>query len=280
MMKETLRQNDGDVRSSNADVISAVRKMGLQRDEVFAVLTRNNKLFNKQGVRFAAGEGGVTTLNGEPVDLLQFGGAPRADRTVKLVALPPTPTASPAQVSHDNVAMGRLVDHLFTAENADVFARLCLSSNFRQFAFEILKVFNAQLQEWMLMLVRKLNDQLVGLQINLSLFELGAYLNVACYLLQVVFDFVHREISRREQGCRDGPGQSLTIRFAQHAETILRSIETDGSMLQKLVNYAVNCIAEMLNEHGEELERDGRRERSAGYRKTCTACGGYYVGNR
>ncbi|KAF5306468.1 hypothetical protein FQR65_LT18564 [Abscondita terminalis] len=62
LLKETIRQNNGNVQAGRAEVISTISTMS-NRDDVLAVLTRNNRRFNKNGVRFAA-EGGRITLNG------------------------------------------------------------------------------------------------------------------------------------------------------------------------------------------------------------------------
>ncbi|KAF5278095.1 hypothetical protein FQR65_LT03611 [Abscondita terminalis] len=53
LLKETIRQNNGNVQAGRAEVISSISNMA-NRDESFALLTRNNKRFNKNGVRFAA----------------------------------------------------------------------------------------------------------------------------------------------------------------------------------------------------------------------------------
>ncbi|KAI4461600.1 hypothetical protein MML48_5g00013637 [Holotrichia oblita] len=69
MLKETVRIK-GEARG-RAEVIATLRNSA-SRDDILAVLTRSNKNFNKNDVRFAA-EGGGISLNGVKVDILEFG---------------------------------------------------------------------------------------------------------------------------------------------------------------------------------------------------------------
>lgn len=70
LMKETIRQNNGDVQRGRAEVIKTVTRIG-NKDDVFATLTRLNKKLNENKVKFSASNGEIK-LNGVTVDMVQF----------------------------------------------------------------------------------------------------------------------------------------------------------------------------------------------------------------
>lgn len=86
MMKETIRQNDGNAAQGKAEVISTIRKIP-NKDELFASLTRNNKEFNKKGIKFAADKGGIT-LNGVAIDMSELAAMNRNDGVTFVDMLP------------------------------------------------------------------------------------------------------------------------------------------------------------------------------------------------
>ncbi|CAH1109691.1 unnamed protein product [Psylliodes chrysocephalus] len=70
MFKETVRQNDSNLVRGRADVIKTIRNIP-NKDDVFAVLTRNNRMMNEKGVKFYASEGGIS-LNGHSINTNEF----------------------------------------------------------------------------------------------------------------------------------------------------------------------------------------------------------------
>ena len=96
MMKETIRQNNGDVARGQAEVIKTI--VSLQnKDEVFATLTRLNKQMNKNDVKFSADNGNIK-LNGVNIDMGKFGAMDNTEAATFLKTLPNTPEPSPNEV--------------------------------------------------------------------------------------------------------------------------------------------------------------------------------------
>ncbi|KAK4885967.1 hypothetical protein RN001_002238 [Aquatica leii] len=89
LVKETIRQSNGDAQAGRAEVIATITKVS-NVDEVMGILTRNNRLLNKENVRFAA-ENGEIKLNGVAVNLKQMGTMSKLQRTQFLIDLPPIP---------------------------------------------------------------------------------------------------------------------------------------------------------------------------------------------
>lgn len=147
MRLETIRQKDGNVASAQAEVIATIRQIPDQ-NKVFAVLTRSNKLFNKNNVRFAA-SGGEITLNGVSVDISQFGGLSKADQTAFLLELPPTPTLTPEQT----LAITRVINSVFTLNNIRILTQI---ATIPPSLTTLLSVFKPAIQEMLLKCLSKL----------------------------------------------------------------------------------------------------------------------------
>nr|XP_023024204.1 uncharacterized protein LOC111512325 [Leptinotarsa decemlineata] len=97
LMKDTIRQNDGNTVKGKAEVISAIRKIA-NKDDVFAALTRTKKTLNENGVRFYA-SGGEITLNGQAINLNEFTSLNKSDVSTFLSNIPSKTTVSPAEVN-------------------------------------------------------------------------------------------------------------------------------------------------------------------------------------
>src|SRR5699024_10626554 len=89
LMKETIRQNNGDVNRGQAEVIKTIIKIQ-NKDDVFATLTRLNKQMNKNDVKFSASNGDIT-LNGVTIDMGKFGMMDNNEAATFLKTLPATP---------------------------------------------------------------------------------------------------------------------------------------------------------------------------------------------
>lgn len=147
MRLETIRQKEGNVATAQAEVIATIRQIPDQ-NEVFAVLTRSNKLLNKNNVRFAA-NGGEITLNGVSVDISQFGGLSKADQTAFLLELPPTPTLTPDQT----LAITRVIKSVFSLNNIRILTQIAtIPPNLTT----LLSVFEPAIQEMLLKCLSKL----------------------------------------------------------------------------------------------------------------------------
>lgn len=97
MVKETIRQQGGDVMKGRADVIKTLRNVP-NKDQTFAFLIRNNKLMNKNGVRFSA-ENGKINLNGVPIDVNSFNTMERSEMGIFFKTLPNTPEPNQVEIA-------------------------------------------------------------------------------------------------------------------------------------------------------------------------------------
>ncbi|XP_072397360.1 uncharacterized protein [Diabrotica undecimpunctata] len=92
LMKETIRQKEGNQVQGRAEVIKTIRNIA-NKDDVFAALTRNNKLMNRNGIRFSA-NGGEIILNGQTINMNEFIGMNREHASAFLSNLPTEPHIS------------------------------------------------------------------------------------------------------------------------------------------------------------------------------------------
>jgi hypothetical protein len=96
LIKETIRQNDGNVQRGQADVISTIKNIQ-NKDEVFATLTRANRDMNHHNIRFAA-QNGKITLNGVSIDMGRFSSMGKNEAITFFNTLPNTPNPTAANV--------------------------------------------------------------------------------------------------------------------------------------------------------------------------------------
>ncbi|XP_063908497.1 uncharacterized protein LOC135126394 [Zophobas morio] len=96
LVKETIRQNDGNVQRGRAEVISTIKNIQ-NKDEVFATLTRSNRAMNRNNVRFAASDGGIT-LNGVHVDMTHFTNMEKNEVITFLTKLPNQPKPADSDI--------------------------------------------------------------------------------------------------------------------------------------------------------------------------------------
>ncbi|KAF5304628.1 hypothetical protein FQR65_LT07910 [Abscondita terminalis] len=94
LLKETIRQT-GNVQRSRAQVIATLSKYDNPK-EVFSILSRNNKLFNRDGIKFAANDGKIT-LNGVAVDINELGVMTTSQKSQYFLDLPSTPATATVQ---------------------------------------------------------------------------------------------------------------------------------------------------------------------------------------
>uniref|UniRef100_A0A1Y1LM37 Uncharacterized protein n=1 Tax=Photinus pyralis TaxID=7054 RepID=A0A1Y1LM37_PHOPY len=120
LLKETIRQT-GNAEKGRAEVISSLSKIS-SKDETFAFLTRNNKRFNKYGIKFAANNGRIT-LNGMSIDISNL--EQLSDIKSFFSDLPPIPKQTVAQVKSATFQIGETFKSIFTLDNITLGIRCC-----------------------------------------------------------------------------------------------------------------------------------------------------------
>ncbi|XP_018325080.1 uncharacterized protein LOC108736956 [Agrilus planipennis] len=102
MHKDTIRINGGNKQAGSAEVISTIRNIP-NKNEVFEILKANNKLFNKNGVRFSV-LGSKILFNDKALSLGSFDILSKPQRLEILSEMPTTlvpQQASPCSLSID-----------------------------------------------------------------------------------------------------------------------------------------------------------------------------------
>ncbi|XP_050301172.1 uncharacterized protein LOC126739502 [Anthonomus grandis grandis] len=104
LLKESIRVH-GNENKGAAEVILSMRKIP-SKTEVFAALTRNNKLLNEKGVKFSAQNGDIY-FNGMKVDLNQFMGlsGKRTEKFLVNLGKEPIPVQNSSSSSSSTVAL-------------------------------------------------------------------------------------------------------------------------------------------------------------------------------
>uniref|UniRef100_A0A6P7GQA6 Uncharacterized protein LOC114345461 n=2 Tax=Diabrotica virgifera virgifera TaxID=50390 RepID=A0A6P7GQA6_DIAVI len=146
LMKETIRQNDGNQVQGRAEVIKTIRNIA-NKDDVFATLTRNNKLMNRNGIRFSA-NGGEITLNGQPINMNEFIGMNREHASAFLSNLP---RESHITMSDTNSMIDNFSLNNWSIPNVQAFAG---------FALTLISKFSNDIQGMIMELVEKAIDLL------------------------------------------------------------------------------------------------------------------------
>jgi hypothetical protein len=116
LIKETIRQNDGNVQRGQADVISTIKNIQ-NKDEVFATLTRANKDMNHNNIRFAA-QNGKITLNGVSIDMGRFSSMGKNEAITFFNTLPNTPNPTAANVRLMETYLGNSFEGIRSIEVA------------------------------------------------------------------------------------------------------------------------------------------------------------------
>lgn len=126
LMKETIRQNNGNARQGRAEVIKTISNIQ-NKDEAFASLTRLNKQMNKDNVKFSA-QNGQIQLNGVAIDMSTFQTMDKREATAFFSSLPATPEPTHMEIS------------TMSNKLAGVFGEID-GSNIRNIALNVLKMF-------------------------------------------------------------------------------------------------------------------------------------------
>lgn len=290
MRLETIRQNEGNVAAAQADVIATIRTIP-DRNEVFAVLTRSNKMFNKSNIKFAA-SGGKITLNGVAVDISMFGELSKTEQSTFLLELPQSPTPTRAQAT----AISRMVDRVFRVDYVNVCGQM-LSIPQWNFA-TILNIFQPAVQE---LLLKCLQTLLNNIQINLNdvfktifpgrdLLETVLALVINFFKTKMAL-YEQEYIEQRESERLNSPNfdeSDFAARFNASTDTarrallfferaVARSFSGDDvieGVLREMIEYFTKWITEQMYKYEENRKMREVRglARSA---QICSVCGGF-----
>lgn len=265
---ETIKQNQGNVVSGQAQVIAAIKKISDQ-NEVFAVLTRSNKMFNKNNIKFAA-EGGKITLNGVAVDLSSFGELSKSQQSKFLVNLPPTPEVTLA----DSYKISEIVTSIFSHDTVMIAGNLLAVNPTNLTA--VLSVFETAVQR---ILVKCLCELLKKVSVNLqNIFrEIFPGNDLFVTVLEVVVDFFKEKALNymtSNQFGMDTTNSELVLKcFQTVVKLVYTNGEVDESTIKDLVVYFMKWLTEKLYRYEEAKQKKAQRGdvRPA---KLCYICGG------
>lgn len=293
-LKETIRVQ-GDVQRGTAEVIKTIRTAN-DPVEMFAFLSKNNKLFNENQVRFTM-ENGRINLNGVPIDMNTFNPMSIAQKISFLSELPPIPSGAPPPGAKT----------IFTYVNWDSLliqgVKLIInSSSVAQFTSNVFKMFSEAVQEklsditykFVIELLESRRDFFIMLkkwnpQEELIVKILKIILK---YFEELAQDFIRKyENEKRLAAYRpDYKEQEFDNSFFQNTSGIniaIKFIEkailcyTMGSSgLRELIRFAYETLAQELYSAAERELRQEVRVRSVFPRlkikTSCTDCGGHY----
>lgn len=156
MKSESVRQKGGDRAAGHAEVISAIRKIPNQ-DEIFTILTKSSKLFNKENVKLAASDGKIT-LNGVTVDIIEFGLMKQTDKLSFLTSLPESP---PVLACSDTSSLKAIIYNILRETDVAGIITSLAHVDIGSFA-SILNAFQKPIQEMIIVVMR---DLLISLKI-------------------------------------------------------------------------------------------------------------------
>lgn len=305
LTKETIRVNNGDVQAGRSEVICSMRNVG-NRDEVMAVLTRNNKLFNKDGVRFSANNGDIR-LNGMKVDILEFGAMAKSGRTQVLGDLPgiPQPTVPPTD---SRVSLGDTINSLFKVDHrlSSYASMICTSGvSFVMTARNILEDYSDEIQNILIKICKELIDRALkstGIDILqlISKYFMDISNNPLVVLLEFVVTFFKEQAFEYEKTYNEAkeaakqldnfsetdfnakyfilPGN--LVKTTMWFERAVYHLRNDfDNLLRELLQFIMNTISQKILELSYEEERYQNRISQTTqklHRIPCTVCQGYY----
>lgn len=289
-MKETLAQNNGDHPTANAEIISTVRSIG-NRDEVFAILTRNNKLFNKKGIRFAVQDGEIK-LNGVSVDLFEFGGMSKTDRTQILIDLPPRTRPLPTNAT---TVTNSLIESTFTVDNLRILGKyselLLRGASFRDFATNLLGDFSKMVQGKIFTILKGLIEKLKICGIDIAhIFDTTFALankNPYSNLLQWIVDYLKIRMNDYESDYQSSESSEVPSDTYERAKFWIEKIVNSSVMnyvveqnfMNELLKFVANKITEYVYDFCNLKEKEDYLKKSCikrTKRVDCSICGGYY----
>ncbi|XP_044264418.1 LOW QUALITY PROTEIN: uncharacterized protein LOC123011163 [Tribolium madens] len=287
LLKETLRQNEGNVQKSQAEVISTIRNIQ-NKDEVFATLTRANRAMNRNNVRFSARNGEIT-LNGVPVDMKTFANMEKNEVITFLTTLPNTPNPTTADIRN----MGINIRNSFPGISPSQVASLAISlaKIFGSSDLSIQeKIFNAvsELFKYLLRqagLMEELDRIFSTVDKYFRLFNMVN--NYFQSLINEVEEKYQRWLNTRDPHLEEPYFVRLSLDAAKRAaemfnyvsETYFTRTKLTTFGLEKLLEYFFTWFTNQVYLFEQKQERrNQRREHShkPRPRKLCPDCGGYF----
>lgn len=291
MRLETIRQNEGNVAAGHAEVIATIRSIP-NHEEIFAVLTSSNKMFNKNNVKFASSNGKIT-LNGIPVDISKFGDLSKTQKTTFLLDLPATPTPSPAQTH----AITAVVNKIFQLPYIKIYDQLVQiqDCNFAT----LLNLFKPMVQEMLLKSLKILLENVSSREIDLfgtlknilpdgKILETVLQLVIEFYKTKTV-DYEQDYVTQREQqksspdfnetdfatklNASEDVGQRALIFFQRAVEKSFYNGNLTDAVLSELVKYFVEWLAQQVYRFETNREIIEKRK-TAAQKKVCQICRG------
>ncbi|XP_064211667.1 uncharacterized protein LOC103313132 isoform X1 [Tribolium castaneum] len=287
LLKETIRQNEGNVQKGQAEVISTIRNIK-NKDDVFATLTRTNKAMHRNKVRFSAVNGEIS-LNGVPVDMSAFAKMEKNEVITFLTSLPNAPNPTTADIRNMSVT----IRNSFYGINASQVGALAVG---------LVKLFGSSdltIQEKIISAVSELVQYLltqVGIMDELDrifstvdkYFRLINMVNRYFQsLINVVEEQYQRWLETRDPDLEEPYFFRLSLDYAKRAaelfnlvsEAYFTGTKLNAFGLKKLQEYFVTWFTNQVYSYEErQLRRDQRRQHSQQprTRKHCPDCGGYF----
>ncbi|CAH0550152.1 unnamed protein product [Brassicogethes aeneus] len=282
ILKSTIDNNNGDITAGRADVISAITNIQ-NKDDVFAVLTRSNKLFREKGIRVVAKDGQIN-INGVPVEIENFNGFTKKDMSSALNNLKSYKSVS---VAADSFNLKKLFANIKLPGLDDLISMTCTvlkgyNADFKAFVIKALVSLLSTLQ-------RSIVEQLIGVFGNL-------YTNK---LVTMAIDFFLNEaknLQKRHERWKNyhNPDDYHEIfdylqfdslnssRIINIMDCVLRFDFVNNQMtfdgVKRLVDYFYKWFAKELYDY--EIDQDRISERtshsSSRTKVDCKVCGGYY----
>ncbi|KAF5278097.1 hypothetical protein FQR65_LT03613 [Abscondita terminalis] len=291
LLKETIRQNNGNVQAGRAEVISTISTMS-NRDDVLAVLTRNNRRFNKNGVCFAA-EGGRITLNGIAVDLINMDIMSNNHRTQFLIDLPTIPNGNapnPRLIYPNN-----FFETLVGTENTSTYTKYAMqiyqNSPFLLKAYKIMFNYSEETQTKIFKIFLLLLEQLelrkveiVDLFREYDVFNESPYifcLNSTIEFLKIKINEYERQFQTNNNSYSNLTNLGTVERSKCWLSTVINNLiddRVDQIPVKELLKFVVTKLSSKIYNF---LQRELVATRMAatttpGIKTSCTICGGYY----
>ncbi|KAK5647773.1 hypothetical protein RI129_002665 [Pyrocoelia pectoralis] len=284
LLKQTIYENKGNVQKGNAEVISSLSDVPTRKETV-AFLTRNNKRFNKYGVKFAAKNGNIV-LNGITFDMSNLESV--NNLTSFISNLPPTPTPTVENTKSLTLEINSVLKSAITHENlskvmsiANIFIKggtiedACVSV-LRQFQpiirEKIIKVFVGFIKE---VQVRKIG----WFQMCADAWQETSK-NPYVVTVQLIVDFVYVQIRQYESAFRKRFGdktydiaKKTTYWLSRIMNIFVNGPNVNRHLLRELVDWAINESIHV----GERTLKLRKRVQNAKKKYTCTICSGQFL---
>ncbi|CAG9821000.1 unnamed protein product [Phaedon cochleariae] len=267
LVKETIRQNNGNQASGRAEVISAIRNMP-NKDEVFAALTRANRDMNRRGIRFYV-NGGEITLNGQPIDINKFTIMSKNETSAFLSKLPMKSNISTNEVT----SMQKILSNVDIAmPEMDAIAR---------YAVQLLGSYTGSIQG---LIVIALKDLLgyISAEFQRILIEIfpkaSKYYNLLNMLVEFFSSVAIKLSNEKKAAPMKGDGQYVKL-FEIAVKACFSGGHLSELALRELMEFFSAWLTEKIFTLQLKEESESRRQNHSGRPKVrahCHVCNGYF----